>query len=128
MALLDWEQAQQESFLRMQFNAQSAFYAQHFSAARFDLIEKAGEPIGRLIVHRRDDEIRIIDIVLLPHFRGQGIGTAQIQKIMGEGQRAGLPVRLHVQAHSPALRLYHRLGFTPISSNGLDWLMEWQPN
>ena len=73
MALVDWSDEQKRAFLRMQFDAQHRFYIERFSSARFDVIELDGSPIGRLYLDRRDNEIRVIDISLLPEHRGKGI-------------------------------------------------------
>ncbi len=65
MAQVDWTREQIEDFLRFQFEAQHKYYMEQFPDAAFDLILLDGEPVGRLYVDRRDDEIRLIDIALL---------------------------------------------------------------
>lgn len=127
LAVLDWTPQQKEAFLVMQFKAQHTFYMQEFAGSSFDIIEQAGQPIGRLYVDRRPDEIRIIDIALLPDSRGQGIGSRYLTDIQAEGTECGLPVRIHVESNNPAMRLYGRLGFRKIETNGVYWLMEWKP-
>ena len=127
LAVVPWDEAQKEAFLRMQFRAQDLHYREHFAAAAYQVIERDGEPIGRLYVDRRDDEIRIIDIALLPDHRGHGIGTALLEDLLTEAAEAGLPVRIHVERANPALRLYHRLGFAPVGDAGVYLLLEWRP-
>jgi ribosomal protein S18 acetylase RimI-like enzyme len=127
MALLAWSDQEKEEFLRFQFNAQHTYYQQHFVRTRFDLILLDGQPIGRLYLDRRDDEVRIVDIALLPQYRGRGIGGQIMGDILQEAGWAGLPVRIHVEQNNPALRLYHRLGFKEIGDEGVYYLMEWQP-
>jgi ribosomal protein S18 acetylase RimI-like enzyme len=125
MALVGWSQVDQEAFLAMQFQAQHTFYQEQFAGAQFDIIECEGEPIGRLYVDRRADEIRIIDIALLPAYRGQGIGSHYMKQLLAEGRELGIPIRIHVEANNPAMRLYKRLGFRKVDTNGVYWLMEW---
>lgn len=127
LAVLDWTPQQKEAFLVMQFKAQHTFYMQEFAGSSFDIIEHDGQPIGRLYVDHRPDEIRIIDIALLPEFRGRGIGSRYLTGIQQESCQRGLPVRIHVESNNPAMRLYQRLGFRKIDTNGVYWLMEWQP-
>jgi ribosomal protein S18 acetylase RimI-like enzyme len=127
MALLAWSDQEKEEFLRFQFNAQHTYYQQHFAGTRFDLILLDGQPIGRLYLDRRNDEIRIVDIALLTEYRGQGIGGQIMEDILQEAKRARLPVRIHVEQNNPALRLYYRLGFKKIGDEGVYYLMEWQP-
>ena len=127
MALLDWDEARKEAFLGQQFEAQHKYYQQQFQAARFDIIEQAGRPIGRLYVDRREQEFRIIDIALLPEARGAGIGGAIMRDLLDEATAAGKRVTIHVERYNRALRLYRRLGFTEIEDQGVYLLMDWSP-
>ncbi len=128
MSLLDWSDAEKEEFLRMQFEAQHRYYVEQFPAARLDVVLREGEPIGRLYVDRRDDEIRLIDIALLPEHRGGGIGGAMMRELLVEAREAGMPVRIHVERFNPAMRLYRRLGFERLEEQGVYDLMEWRPS
>ncbi len=127
MALLDWDLVQKEAFLRQQFEAQHRYYREQFRAARFDIIEQGGRDIGRLYVDRRDDELRIIDIALLPEARGAGAGGALMRDLLDEATAAGLPITIHVERMNRALRLYRRLGFVEIEDQGVYLLMRWSP-
>ncbi|MCP4164320.1 MAG: GNAT family N-acetyltransferase [Chloroflexi bacterium] len=128
MAMLDWSEGQKNEFLTMQFGAQHTFYQERFAGAEYDIIQWENKPIGRLYVDRRADEIRIIDIALLPEFRSLGIGSRFMRDILAEGESSGLPVRIHVEHANLALRLYHRLGFKKIGDTGVYVLMEWTPD
>ena len=125
MALVDWSDAQKEAFLRMQFAAQHQHYQNVFPDARFDIILSDDRPIGRLYVDRRPDEIRIVDIALLPEARNQGVGSSLVKELLAEARDAGKPVRIHVERNNPALRLYERLGFARTGETGIYLLMEW---
>jgi ribosomal protein S18 acetylase RimI-like enzyme len=127
LAPLDWDAAQKTEFLTMQFRAQHTYYQEHFREAAFDVILWGGEAIGRLYVQRRPDEILIIDIALLPAYRRQGLGGRMLRDLLIEGQRAGAPVRIHVERQNPALRLYERLGFRQIEDHGVYLFMERPP-
>lgn len=119
-----WSSAEKAAFLRSQFDAQAQHYQEHFSGASFDVILRDGEPVGRMYVERRPDEIRIIDIALLPRARERGIGTQILGDILAEAGQAGLPVCIHVEMNNPAMRLYQRLGFRPAGEHGIYLLME----
>lgn len=122
-----WSDEQRLAFLRQQFEAQHIYYQEHFPNAAFDIVQVGGKDAGRLYIDRREDEIRLIDIALLPGFRGQGVGGRLMAKILKEGQEAGLLVRIHVEQNNPAMRLYLRLGFKKIEDQGVYHLMEWTP-
>ena len=125
MALVDWSDQQKEEFLHMQFNAQHQYYHEHFGSARFDVIEVDGRPAGRLYVDRREHEIRIIDIALMPEQRGNGIGSELIQRLIDEASASDRCVGIHVEHNNPALVLYERLGFTHVHDEGVYYFMRW---
>ena len=128
LAVTGWSAVQKEAFLMMQFNAQHSYYQEHYPRAAFLVILREGQPIGRLYLDGWADELRIIDIALLPKYRGQGTGTTILEAILAEGQRLGLPVNIHVERVNPALRLYTRLGFRQIADQGVYYLMEKIPD
>jgi GNAT superfamily N-acetyltransferase len=127
LAQVDWDEAQKDGFLRMQFAAQSRHYAGEYPGAEFHIILADDQPAGRLYVHRRPEEIRVMDIALLPPFRGRGIGTTLMEQLLEEGKRTGRNVSIHVEVFNPARHWYERLGFQPVADNGVYRLMEWRP-
>lgn len=128
LANVPWDPDRKQEFLAMQFQAQHRHYQEHFKRARFLVIESGGRPIGRVYVDRRSDEIRLIDIALMPECRNQGLGAALLRDLLDEAGERGLPVRIHVESFNPALRLYRRLGFQPVEDKGVYQLMEWRPD
>jgi len=126
MELVDWNKTQIEDFLRMQFNAQHKYYQENYVGSSFDIILKAGIPVGRLYVARWEKENRIIDIALLPEFRGKGIGSMLLKDIMAEASAKNKSVSIHVEHYNPALRLYKKLNFHKIDDTGVYFLMEWK--
>lgn len=125
--VVDWTAEMKDAFIRQQFNAQHVWYQEHYGGASFDVILVDGEPAGRLYVHRRPKEIRLVDIALLPGFRKGGLGTSILRGLLAEGEAAGKPVTIHVEIYNPAMRLYERLGFRPIEDRGVYRLLEWVP-
>ena len=110
-----------------QFHAQTVGYRGQFPQARFDIIELAGERIGRIVVDRSGTMMHIVDQAIVPTLRGRGIGTAIMRALMDEAQAAGLPVRLEVASENdPSFRLYQRLGFVPIETYPFYMRLEWR--
>jgi RimJ/RimL family protein N-acetyltransferase len=127
LAQVPWSEEQRRAFLRMQFDAQLLHYRTHNPAATYDLILLKGEPIGRLYVARREREIRILDITILPEYRNRGIGTPLIKELMAEAALAGKPLNIYVESFNPSLRLFERLGFVKTEEDdGINRLMEWR--
>lgn len=127
MASTGWNSEQIEDFLKMQFNAQHSHYQLHFKDASYEIVFLDQVPVGRLYVDRRKDEIRIIDIALLPEFRKKGIGLYLMKNLLAEAGKKNLPLRLHVEYFNPALNFYERLGFKKLEDVGIYFLMEWSP-
>src|SRR5215831_17926355 len=125
LAVVDWDEAQKAAFLHMQFAAQHQFYQEHYTKTDFLVILRDAVSVGRLYVARWQDEIRIVDIALLPPYRHAGIGTAILRDLLAEAAIAHKPVRIHVEQCNPALRVYARLGFAPIADKGVSLFMEW---
>src|SRR5687768_12875843 len=75
LAVTGWSDEEKAVFCRRQYDAQSAHYLENYPGASLQVIERVGEPVGRLYVARWKREIRIMDIAVLPEHRGSGIGT-----------------------------------------------------
>lgn len=127
MQLVDWSPEQKDAFLKMQFQAQHQYYHEQFPNAEFLVVEQDRVAIGRIYLDRRSDDLRLIDIALLPEARNQGLGSALLKDLLDESRESGLPVRIHVEGFNPAIRLYVRLGFNAIEDRGVYQLMEWCP-
>jgi ribosomal protein S18 acetylase RimI-like enzyme len=125
MAAVPWNDAQKRGFLRMQFEAQDRHYREHYPGAQFQVIHHEGSPIGRLYLDESPDQIRIMDIALLPAWRGAGIGSALLGGILARATASRRVVILHVEHNNPARRLYDRLGFRPAADEGVYLRMEW---
>jgi ribosomal protein S18 acetylase RimI-like enzyme len=83
--------------------------------------EVTGRPVGAVWMRlfagaekgfaHLDDETPETGIALLPGYRGRGVGTALLGRLI-EAARPSYPaLALSVSAHNPAKRLYERLGF-----------------
>ena len=125
LAVTGWTEQLKADFCRRQFDAQSAYYAANYPGASFQIIERDGWPVGRLYVDRWEKEIRIVDITLLPGFRGSGIGTNLVRDLQKEARAAGKSLTIHVERFNRALTLYQRLGFQEIEDKGVYLLMRW---
>ena len=127
LAMVDWDPAQKEAFLLQQFSAQYQYYREHYVGASYQVILRDGLPVGRLYVARWPEEIRIMDIALLPEHRNAGIGSSLLRDLQADGAATGKRVSIHVEKFNPALRLYERLGFAPTTDRGVYVMLEWRP-
>ena len=113
-------------FLRTQFDAQDHHYREHYADTVRKLIQIDGARAGRLYIQYREHELRIVDIALLPDYRGYGIGGLLLGHVLDEARDAGKAVRIHVEKNNPAYRLYQRLGFSTLEDKGVYDLLEWR--
>ena len=127
LAQTGWDEAEAQRFLREQFRLQDYHYKTYFENAEYLVIETAGRAIGRLYLHQRREELVLVDIALLPAWRGCGIGERLIRDVMVRAAGLGLPVELHVEYFNRAQSLYRRLGFTAGEVSGPYVQMRWTP-
>jgi ribosomal protein S18 acetylase RimI-like enzyme len=127
MINVGWAQHQIDIFLKQQFETQTLWYRNLYPNAEYQIVEFEGEPVGRFYLIRTENEIRLIDLALLPEFRGKKLGAYLIREITQAATAKGILVSLHVEYRNPAIRLYHRLGFEVVEDLGIYLLMQWYP-
>ncbi len=128
MALVPWSDDEKQAFLDLQFDAQRTDYSARFPDSEHSIVLVDGEPVGRIWVGRWEDELRLLDIALLPEHRNAGTGSTLLRGLKEEAEAARLPLRHSVyKANEGALRFYERLGFTVIEDFEAYVLMEWLP-
>lgn len=115
LAQVPWTDQAKAGFLAQQFQAQTRHYEEHHGDASYDVVLVDGAQGGRLIVDRSTDAIQVVDISLLPEFRGRGIGTRLLREVLADDRA----VQVHVERNNPALHLYERLGFVIVEDTGV---------
>lgn len=118
-----WPEEQWNAFIRQQFMAQHTQYSTAYANPSFDLVLRDGEIAGRLYVDRSPQEIRVVDIALLPRHRRQGVGRQLLQDLIDESDALGIALGLHVEKNNPILDFYRRLGFLNEADRGVYWYM-----
>lgn len=114
-----WSGERIAALLGEQFSMQDTYYRQHYPHCRFDVVMLGMNPIGRLYHHWQGSEARLVDIALLPAYRGAGIGTRLMNAFVAQAAAKGLPAVLYVEMNNPVQGLYRRLGFEPVGENGI---------
>ena len=112
LAQVDWTHEAKQAFLSTQFDAQTKHYDEAYHAAVYD---------------QAPDDVRIVDIALVPEACGQGIGGKLLSDVIAAANAAGKSVSIHVEQFNPALRLYRRLGFEQVGEFGVYYLMRRPP-
>lgn len=122
-----WPEELKQAFLEQQHRAQHHHYQGHYPGAEWLIVEKDGERIGRIYIHERESEIRLIDIALLPAHRRAGIGGAMIGDLLERAGELGKSISLHVEPNNPVRPFYVRVGFESLGLHGAYEAMVWKP-
>ncbi len=127
VAAFGWDAAQTDAFLQMQFTMQQGAYNMQSPNAEYSVILLNETPSGRMIVNRTSSAMTLIDIIVLPQFRGIGIGTYLIKRLQDEAAASEKPLILQVdKTNHVAAKLYERLGFRVTSMAAFACEMEWR--
>ena len=124
--MLALNEQQLHSLLHMQYEAQKRSYQIKFPQARHEIIYYEDVRIGRMMTAIQRESIHLIDISLLPDFRGKGYGTKLLKRLQSNAADQKLSVTLQVLEGNPAQRLYERCGFN-VTANRLPYIaMKWE--
>lgn len=119
LAQVEWQPGQKEAFVKWQFDMQRREYDARFPHAEYNIIEIDGKPAGRIWIGRSEEEIRLLDIALLPEFQNRGAGTILLNLLIDEAKGTGKRLRHMVFVlNNNADRFYLRLGFVEIEDIG----------
>jgi ribosomal protein S18 acetylase RimI-like enzyme len=127
LAQAEWEPGQQAKFVKWQFDMQRREYDARFPDAEYCLILIDDCPAGRIWIGRDEQQIRLLDIAILPEFQNRGTGTILLRRLIDESKRSGKALRHMVFVlNNDAHRFYERLGFRIIEDLGAYKHMEWK--
>jgi ribosomal protein S18 acetylase RimI-like enzyme len=114
-------------FVRSQASLRRRAYAELYPRATLEVLLVEGVAAGTIQVDRTAGQIHLVDIALLPGFRGRGIGAQLLAELQAEAADTGASVVLTVATGSPARRLYGRAGFVAVDAAGANVQMRWTP-
>jgi ribosomal protein S18 acetylase RimI-like enzyme len=123
----EWIEGQKEMFVRWQFDLQRREYDARFPDAAYHVILVDQLPAGRIWIGSDDEQIRLLDIALLPEFQNRGVGTTLLRQLMEYAGKMGKALRHMVFVlNNNGKRFYERLGFVTIEDLGAYQHMEWR--
>ncbi len=118
---------ERKNLLKLQFAAQQRHYQANMPEAEHLIILQDSEPIGRITLFRRNGELHLAEIALLPEHRNQEIGSILMEKLIKAEAEQRHSIRLHVYKQSAAVRFYERLGFVTAKDDGAYLFLEKLP-
>ena len=114
-----WTDLQKRVFLDSQGRLQREHYAKFFPRSQQHIILVDNEPAGRLYVDRTPNEIHLMDICLLPEYRGKSIGQALLDDLIAESQQTGIRIWCTVSLlNHGSQKFFKRNGFAVIKEEG----------
>jgi ribosomal protein S18 acetylase RimI-like enzyme len=120
-----WPEEIRESLLDMQYRARRNSIRANWPQGESLIVLADGQSAGWFFMATLKDEIRLVEISILPEYRGRGIGSKLVEDLISQGARAQLPVRLSVDVtNAGAIRLYSRHGFRRVGGDETRHLME----
>lgn len=115
---LGWSLGHQRTFVIMQAQTEEWNRARLYPGMDRLTICVDDLQVGRLLVCLRRGVLHLVDISLLPRYRGLGIGTRLVREVIEEAGKARVPVTIKVLKDSISFRIADQLGFTASTDLG----------
>ena len=113
--------------IAMQHATYQAGLQENFPDAEYWVLQQEGRPIGRAVVHRSPEDLRLLDLAVVPSARRAGAAKAVVRALQAAASSCKLPLTLAVgKANHPACNLYLGLGFTVQSADHVLVQMAWR--
>lgn len=109
----DWGQEDDRGFVVLAVDGKRPL-----GAAWLRLLRGDGKGFGYV-----DEATPELSVAVLPDYRGQGIGTRLLTRLLQVAAKHHPAVSLSVDADNPVLRLYRRLGFEVVGTLGTSLTM-----
>ncbi len=125
LAMVPWDAAMKAAFIQHQFTAQLAHYREKNPAAEHSVILFGDRRVGRLYFNRGEEFHHILDVTVLPAFRGHGIGGLLLENLVSEADEKGKKLSVYVETISPrSQRFFENFGFVAVSESGIHRRLE----
>ena len=115
-----------DGLIAMQHRLQLAGYRNSYPEAMYQVLERDGVAVGRLVTATVEGAVRVVDIAVLPSARRAGVAADVVRRLQAQAAEAGHAVALSVrQDNVAARRLYEALGFAVDSEDAMRLELRW---
>lgn len=104
---------------------QDRHFAENWASVTFEIVLCDGIPCGYTCIEDRQNDIHVRELVILPEFQNQGVGSSLLRAAMEHARGRDTPVRLGTFHVNRAANLYRRLGFQEVGQTDIHILFEW---
>jgi ribosomal protein S18 acetylase RimI-like enzyme len=126
LAAWSWPEQIRAPLLETQYQVQRQGWRSRGGSSM--IVLQADEAVGWYVTVESADEIRLLNLMVLAQYRGQGIGSAILCTLLTASDAAGKPLRLAVLVNNNrAMQLYERLGFQRLGGDEVQHDMERPP-
>lgn len=116
-----------DGLIAMQHRLQMAGYHNSYPQAVYQVLERDGMAVGRLVTAAVDGAVRVVDIAVLPSARRAGVAAEALRRLQVQAAGAGHAVALSVRKDNVAARLlYEALGFAVDSEDTMRLELRWR--
>lgn len=122
-------QSVRDGIIAHQQQLQTADYRARYPGAQYWIVEQGGAAVGRVVIDRGLDTLRVVDLAITPLARRRGHARAVLAALQLQGCAQACELRLRVREDNhPARALYAALGFRA-DGGGADGFVElrWAP-
>lgn len=113
-------------FLRIQYTSQQDRLDARFPRLVRHVVTDHGKTVGYLLLQDTAASLHVVDLALLPAFRGAGHGTAVVRELMRRCGEDGRTLVVRVNRRSErAGAICERLGFRLVGVDDHDTFYEW---
>ncbi|WP_029011590.1 GNAT family N-acetyltransferase [Niveispirillum irakense] len=94
-----------------------------YPAATCLLLEAGEEVVGLVMVDLRRGLALLLELIILPPWRGQGYGREALAGLCAQADAGGWVLEASVFYDSPVRRFFHKAGFVPSREEGLELVL-----
>jgi len=115
-----------DGLIAMQHRLQVAGYRNSYPQAVYQVLERDGVAVGRLVTAAVDGIVRVVDIAVLPSVRRTRVAADALRRLQAQAAGTGHAVALSVHQDNVAARhLYEALGFAVDSEDTMRLELRW---
>ncbi len=120
-----YENVVRKQFGKWKLDEQHQYFENKWNPDKYQLIIEKADLVGILSVQTESDHIFLAEILIVPSFQNNSLGSTVIRSVLENAKSLALPVRLQVLLLNPAINLYLRLGFSITGETSTHRLMEY---
>ncbi len=103
--------------LGIQYAGRQASWSVQWPHAEGYVIEVGDVPVGRLLMNRSEHLWWVVDLAILPHRRGEGIGGQVVADLVRQAGMLGARLGLRTERDSRSRRLFERHGLKVVGED-----------